>query len=379
MGSDSLASSDISEIPGGTVHPAATGFNVWNAADPAQAARWLRLWETLPSQDIHSHPHYVRLFCGPADRAVSAWESPQGKILFPFILRDLTAEPYCPADLRPASDLTTPYGYGGSACWDCPAPDGLADLFWPAFDAWAGAQGLVSQFVRFSLFDDETLPYCGSVAENRKVVLCDLRPPEAEIVRQFSRNTRYNLRKTGRFNLRVECDEQGLRLAEFLGIYEHTIAPQTGRGLVLLPGRVLPAASRRAGRAFRLLPCMVRRPRRFHRVALALGPGRLLLPGRNAPRSLQFGRQLPVEAGGHSLGGLTRQALVRTGRRVSPRRRHLRVQARFCPPRHRVVPRGNPSAQRGGLPPAGRVAEAAVRATRPSLAAAKRLLPAVSP
>lgn len=236
MSSPSLTTSDVAQPGPGAAGPTGDGFQVWDAADAQQSARWLRLWQTLPSQDIHSHPHYVRLFCGPADRAVcAAWDSPRGKILFPFTFRDLTAEPYCPADLRPASDLTTPYGYGGSACWDCLAPASLAGDFWSAFDHWAQGQRLVSQFVRISLFDGETLPYCGPVTENRKVVICDLRPPEQQVVRQFSRNARYNLRKAGRFGLRVECDEQGARLPEFLAIYEHTMRRKQAESSYFFP------------------------------------------------------------------------------------------------------------------------------------------------
>jgi hypothetical protein len=219
-----------------TARPEREGFRIWDAEQAVQAEEWIRLWETLPSGDIHAHPHYVRLFCRPGDRALcAAWESAQGRIVFPFVLRDLRREPYGAAAGKAACDLTTPYGYGGGACWDCPAPESLADSFWEAFDSWAAACGLVTEFVRFPLFVEHPLPYRGESSENRKVVARDLRPSTSELVESFSSNTRRNLRKAGRCNLAVECDRDGQNLSEFLRIYEDTMRRRNADAAYFFP------------------------------------------------------------------------------------------------------------------------------------------------
>lgn len=204
--------------------PAADGFAVWDAQNAAQEAQWVELWNSWSAREVFSHPRYVKLFCHPGDQALCAtWDGGEGKVLFPFILRDLSAEPYWEADLGPAYDLISPYGYGGAAFWDSPNPTRLASEFWKSFDAWAATRGLVAQFVRFSPFQDGLLAYPGEVCENRSVVLRDLRPPEHIIWGEFSRNICYNIRKAQRAGVQVKTDSRGDMLAEFLGIYDHTM------------------------------------------------------------------------------------------------------------------------------------------------------------
>jgi hypothetical protein len=218
--------------------PAPKGFAVWDAENAAEHAAWTRLWNSSPTRDIFAHPSYVRLFRQPADRALcAAWESSQGKVLFPFLLRDLSAEPYCDADLGPACDLISPYGFGGAAFWGNPDPAILAGDFWKSFDAWASAQRVVSEFVRFSPFEEGLLPYPGVVCENRKMIVRDLRPPQHVIWREFAHNVHYNIRRAQRAGVQVRIDEHGESLAEFLRIYEHTMRRRDADPMFLFPPR----------------------------------------------------------------------------------------------------------------------------------------------
>ena len=212
------------------------GFQVWDAAKAQQAAQWIRLWEAWPVQDVHYHPNFVRLFCGPGSRPVCAtWDDSDGKVMFPFVLRDLGTEPYWEPDLGKACDLVTPYGYGGAVFWACAEVCNLARRFWNAFNAWASAQPVVTQFVRFSLFDQDLLPYPGMVNENRKVIVRNLRVSSSAILRECSHNVRYNIKRAIRSGLKVKVDCRGDTLPEFLRIYEHTMRRRNASAMYLFP------------------------------------------------------------------------------------------------------------------------------------------------
>ena len=80
-------------------------------------------------------------------------------MLYPFLLRDLTQEPFWPPGLAPASDIVSPYGYGGPFTWGDGSVPAAAELFWEAFAAWASETNVVSELARLSLFEEELLPF----------------------------------------------------------------------------------------------------------------------------------------------------------------------------------------------------------------------------
>jgi nucleoside diphosphate kinase len=159
---------------------------------------------------VHAHPEYVRLYEDGTSRARCALAD---GVLYPFLLRELPfgAE---------GADILTPYGYGGAFCTGDADPDG----FWEAFDAWAAEQGVVSELVRFSLFRERLLPYPGEREQRLVNVVRDLGPDEDELWMDYEHKVRKNVKKARRSGLRVEIDETGARLDEFLRLYEHTLA-----------------------------------------------------------------------------------------------------------------------------------------------------------
>jgi hypothetical protein len=201
-----------------------TTFCVLSADDPDQRAEWTGRWESWPGREVFAHPGYVRLFAGEGRRPCCAcWEGDEGNVLYPFLVRDLTREPYCAEDLGPAVDLVTPYGYGGPFCWDAPSRDRLAEAFWPAFSAWAADAGVVSEFVRLTLFPETALPYPGPVQTDRNNVVRDLEPDEPVLWMDFKHKVRKNVKKAQRSGVAVEVDPAGRRRDDFLRIYEATM------------------------------------------------------------------------------------------------------------------------------------------------------------
>jgi GNAT acetyltransferase-like protein len=187
----------------------------------ADDERWPAAWGAWPEREVHAHPEYVRLYEAEEARALCALDD---GVLYPFLLRELPfgAE---------GSDIVTPYGYGG------PFHTGEADpdAFWAAFDAWAGEQGVVSELVRFSLFRDRLLPYPGEREQRLVNVVRDLGPDEDELWMDYEHKVRKNVKKARRSGLRVEIDETGARIEDFLRLYEHTLERRLAPGRYRFP------------------------------------------------------------------------------------------------------------------------------------------------
>jgi len=200
----------------------AAEFKVWNAHDSADAKAWERRWSEWPGREVHAHPGYVRLFETEAAAPMcAAWESDKCGVLYPFLLRDLVGERFCPPGVRPASDIITPYGYGGPFRWGDTVD--VARAFWREFDGWAGRHGVVSEFVRFGLFQEALLDYPGQKEEKQTNVVRSLDADGDAVWMDFEHKVRKNVKKAQRSGVRVEVDPRGDRLEEFLAVYTRTM------------------------------------------------------------------------------------------------------------------------------------------------------------
>lgn len=208
----------------------ATPFAVLSGSRPAELARWLSLWQSWPGREVFAHPRYVQLFApAGAEPLCACWSGPEGCVLYPFLLRRLEPEPFWSAELGPLADLVTPYGYGGPFAWGITDAEPLRQRFWQHFQAWAEQQGVVSEFLRFSLFPQQTLAYPGERRFDRLNVVCDLTQDEDVLWHDFKHKVRKNVQKAQRSGVRVVVDASGESLEAFLQIYEHTMQRRQAR------------------------------------------------------------------------------------------------------------------------------------------------------
>ena len=197
-------------------------FSVWDASDATQRCEWESIWKEWPQREVQAHPGYVSLFANGASRALCAgWRTGSGGILFPFLLRALSDEAFCPPAARRARDLVTPYGYGGPFCWNVETSD--AARFWSAFEHWEKEEGVVSEFIRFTVFPQSMIPYPGAtnVAQTNVVRRLDL--DEAALWSDVEHKVRKNVNKARASGVVVEIDCSGCRLDEFIRIYGSTM------------------------------------------------------------------------------------------------------------------------------------------------------------
>jgi len=187
-------------------------LTIWNAREPRDREQWIARHASSTSREVFAHPDYVSLFAREEDTPTGIYaEGPDGFVLYPTIVRPLEGG---------ASDLTSPYGYGGafvSGSFDA------TDDFWKAFEDWARSRSIVSEFLRFSLFSDQLLAYPGTSEIRLMNVVRDLTGDEAAMWTEFDHKVRKNVNKARREGVTIEIDPEGARLDDFLRIYTSTM------------------------------------------------------------------------------------------------------------------------------------------------------------
>jgi hypothetical protein len=198
-------------------------FQIWDAADAQDREAWIEYWEQWPAREVFAHPAYVNLYSTPHSRALCAtWSSGNLRVLYPFLLRDLTVEPFWRGGLPPASDMITPYGYGGPFAWgDCSR--GAGSEFWPLFDDWARSERIVSEFVRLSLFPDTLLAYPGERTVRSHNIVRHLDLDADALWMDFEHKVRKNVNRARREGVVVKVDTRAEKIEDFLEIYRSTM------------------------------------------------------------------------------------------------------------------------------------------------------------
>jgi len=205
-------------------------FHLWDAGNAENRQAWADLWAQWPDREVFAHPDYVRLYAKAGQRALcAAATNGESGVLYPLILRNLGAEPYGVGTLRDATDLITPYGYGGPFCWGAPFSGEAAAEFWRQFDAWAVKAQVVSEKASFSLFAESLLCYPGEQRVVSENVVRSLRCSEEEMLHNFEYKVRKNIKNARAKGVTVEVDERGERLDEFLTIYLGTMQRRNAR------------------------------------------------------------------------------------------------------------------------------------------------------
>lgn len=209
--------------PAASPSPTVGPLRVLDAANPADRMEWLRLWHAWPDREVMAHPAYATLFARGTDRCLCASqdEDSGGGVLFPFILRNLSVEPWCAGSTD--SDIVSPYGYGGAFCWG--RPD--AARFWSAFEAWALERNVVTAFTRLSLFASQLLPWPWEVVEQQPNVVRSTTAAPTDLWLDYEHKVRKNVKRAVREGLRFEIDAAGGRLDEFLAVYDATMERRT--------------------------------------------------------------------------------------------------------------------------------------------------------
>ena len=151
--------------------------------------RWQAFWADSPGHEVFAHPAWARANDAGGRAVAAIWEGEGGRVLYPFVLRE--------TGMEGATDIVTPYGYGGQLFWAADR-EAAARLFWPRFDAWAAEAGVVAEVVRLSLFEEDLLPYPGAREERLRNVVRTLDLEPEELWMDVAHKVRKNVKRVRR-------------------------------------------------------------------------------------------------------------------------------------------------------------------------------------
>lgn len=194
-----------------------------NVLGLSEAAEWDDIVRSFASWDIYYLSAYVKAFQlhGDGEPLLFYGEGDGVRGILVVMERDVADDPRF-ADKLPKGvtfDFATPYGYGG---WLLEGEGDPAPLY-EAYRRWCGEHGIVSEFVRFSLFSNSMDSYYGDVVPRTQNVVRALDRPMDEMRMDFEHKVRKNLRRAEQSGLQFIADPKGDRLADFLRIYYGTM------------------------------------------------------------------------------------------------------------------------------------------------------------
>jgi hypothetical protein len=200
----------------------------WDAGDPQDRAAWLAAWNAWPEREVFAHPGYGELFARDHDKFMCAFyaDGSDVHVLYPFILRPIDGPLIAGASQH---DMISPYGYGGPYTWGAVKSNDTGDYFWAAVNAWAASHNVVSEFIRFGLRPEMFLSYPGHSVTRTTNIVRRLDVDDETLWMSFDQKVRKNVNKARRGGVTVEVDLSGLKLDEFLRLYEGTMDRRQAR------------------------------------------------------------------------------------------------------------------------------------------------------
>lgn len=188
-----------------------------------QAEAWDALVRGFSNYDVYYLSGYVKAFQlhGDGEPLLFYGEADGVRGINVVMKRDIAADPHFAGSL-PADtyfDFATPYGYGG---WLLEGDGDPAPIF-ETYQEWCKEHGIVSEFVRFSLFSSSRERYYGEVIPRTNNVVRSLDRPMDEMLMDFEHKVRKNLKKAEASGLEIRIDTAGDDLTDFLRIYRATM------------------------------------------------------------------------------------------------------------------------------------------------------------
>lgn len=188
-----------------------------------QAEAWDTLVRGFSNYDVYYLSGYVKAFRlhGDGEPLLFYGEADGVRGINVVMKRDIAADPHFAGSL-PADtyfDFATPYGYGG---WLLEGEGDPAPIF-ETYREWCKEHGIVSEFVRFSLFSSSRERYYGEVIPRTNNVVRALDRPMDEMLMDFEHKVRKNLKKAEASGLEIRIDTAGDDLTDFLRIYRATM------------------------------------------------------------------------------------------------------------------------------------------------------------
>lgn len=183
---------------------------------------WNQLVRSFTGYDVFYLCEYVRAFQyhGDGNPILLYFNNGKTRALNVVMKRDIAKDTHFKGllPLETYYDISTPYGYGGFII----EGEDYEEVN-RAYEEYCIEHGIISEFVRFSLFNGYEKVYGGEVETRTRNIVRSLDMNPEEMLMDFEHKVRKNLKKARANNLRIEIDEKGEKLPEFLNVYYKTM------------------------------------------------------------------------------------------------------------------------------------------------------------
>lgn len=189
-----------------------------------QEERWDQIVRSFSHYDVYYLSGYVKAFRlhGDGEPLLFYYEGEDGLRGINVVMkRDIALDSHFIGQLPQGEyfDFATPYGYGG---WLLEGEGDPAPLF-QLYKDWCRKHGIVSEFVRFHLFNHSRQQYYGEVVQRTQNVVRMLDRPMDAMLMDFEHKVRKNLKRAEASGLEIAVDAEGRWLKDFLDIYYQTM------------------------------------------------------------------------------------------------------------------------------------------------------------
>ncbi|MBS7528106.1 GNAT family N-acetyltransferase [Fusibacter paucivorans] len=184
--------------------------------------KWDNIVKSFKNYDVNYLSQYAKAFAenGEGYPVLIYFENDTSKAMNVVMKRDISLSENFKGKLPPNEwfDLSTPYGYGGF--WIEGEDFNTLD---EEYEQYCKNNGFISEFVRFHLFGEYRDIFNGTVESHTNNVVRSLDLDIDDMLMDFEHKVRKNLKKANKAGLKIEIDESGKRIEEFLNIYYGTM------------------------------------------------------------------------------------------------------------------------------------------------------------
>ncbi len=187
-----------------------------------ESDRWDAIVKSFENYDVNYLSQYSKAFAenGEGEPLLFYYENVSTKAMNVVMKRDISLSENFKGKLQSNEwfDLSTPYGYGGF--WIEGEDYQTLD---EEYERYCKNSGFVSEFVRFHLFSPYKDIFNGTVESHTNNVVRSLDLDIDDMLMDFEHKVRKNLKKANKAGLKIEIDDSGERIEEFLDIYYGTM------------------------------------------------------------------------------------------------------------------------------------------------------------
>lgn len=215
---------------------------VYEVIDLSNQKRWDEIVKSFRNYDVFYLSDYVKAFKN--DSYLFYYNDGITKAINVFDKKDIAKDKKMIGKIPQNTyfDISTPYGYGGFITEkikdakdiknvnDIKEAENIEntkntsiEMINNKFQEYCINNNIISEFVRFSLFNEYRDNYYGEVVETKPNIVRKINTNPTDMLKEFEHKVRKNLKRASLNNLKIDIDKEAKTLDNFLEIYYSTM------------------------------------------------------------------------------------------------------------------------------------------------------------